>query len=331
MSENHVVRGWSDVRGPAPGYRKPPGTAATGNNPPACSVESEEGLAEAIMNNRSSHAPRSGSSLGGLPPIWRVGAACGVALALAAVTLVAQQPTRAPVVTDKQRKSLTGLAEPWPDEATIAKRKADAETLPIFASSKPFAFTLAADFKAVQRDRNPASTTLYPATLTAAGPDGQLVRLDVQIRNRGLLRRNARTCGFPPLRIEFTKDDNGDLKRSIFKGLKHIKLSTHCESAFDQFVVREYLAYRYIQPRHAVVAAYTARHGDVRRRGKREDDRHEASVLHRERRGPGEADGRPNSCPAANLVERPRYRQLDGCRSIQLPGGQHRLLDLHSP
>jgi hypothetical protein len=170
--------------------------------------------------------------------------ACGVALALAAVTLVAQQPTRAPVVTDKQRKSLTELAEPWPDAAAIAKRKADAETLPMFASLEPFAFTLAADFKTVQRDRDPASTTLYPATLIAAGPDGQLVRLDVRIRNRGLLRRNARTCGFPPLRIEFTKDDSGDLKRSIFKGLKHIKLSTHCDSAFEQFVVREYLAYR---------------------------------------------------------------------------------------
>jgi hypothetical protein len=174
----------------------------------------------------------------------RVSIASVAALALATAGLLAEQQRGAAVLTDKQRKSLAEMAEPWPDAATVAKRKADADHRRLFESSEPFEFTLAADFKAIQRDRDPGSTALYPATLTAPGIDGQPVTLQVQIRNRGILRRNPRTCAFPPLRIEFERDDKGDLRRSLFDGLKHIKLATHCQGDYDQYVLREYLAYR---------------------------------------------------------------------------------------
>jgi hypothetical protein len=176
--------------------------------------------------------------------IPRLAAACGVAIALASTAVVAQRSQAGSVLTDKQRKSLAELAEPWPDAATLAKRKADADTRVLFQSPEPVAFTLKADFKAVQRDRDPESTTLHPATLIAPGPDGHPVTLQVQVRNRGRLRLHPRTCDFPPLRIEFGKDDKSELKRSLFDGIKHIKLATHCKSSFDQYVLREYLAYR---------------------------------------------------------------------------------------
>src|SRR5512143_4756 len=133
--------------------------------------------------------------------------ACSLAIALVGASLVAQQSSGGALVSDKQRKSLAELAEPWPDGATIARRKADAENRALFQSSEPLEFTLRADFKTVQRDRDPSSTTLHPATLTVAGANGEPLTFQVQIRNRGVLRRKARTCDFPPLRIEFSKDD----------------------------------------------------------------------------------------------------------------------------
>jgi len=198
------------------------------------------------MNDRSSPVTHVCSSRGRGAVVPRLAAACSVAIAVATVVLVAQQPKGASPVTDKQRKNLVELAEPWPDAAAIAKRKADAEDRALFHSSEPLEFRLEADFRTVQRDRDPTSTTVYPATLTAPGADGQPVTLQVQLRGRGILRRNPRTCDFPPLRIEFPKGDKSDLKRSLFDGIKHIKLSTHCNggSDFEQYVVREYLAYR---------------------------------------------------------------------------------------
>jgi hypothetical protein len=187
-----------------------------------------------------------------------------VALAVAATALVAQQPKGAASVTDKQRKSLGQLAQPFPDDATLAKRKADAETRRLFQSSDVLAFTLSADFKKVTGDRSNTSTTVYPATLTAPGEDGQPVTVPVKIRNRGVLRRNVRTCGFPPIRIEFPsgppakdapgakeppeakalKEAKDALKKSVFEGGENLKLVTHCSGDYEQYVLREYLAYR---------------------------------------------------------------------------------------
>ncbi len=194
------------------------------------------------------HSPRAGR-----PSAARIAAACGVALALATAAVVAQQPKGAATVTDKQRKSLTKLAEPWPDDATLAKRKAEAEKRPLFQSSDELPFTLTADFKKVSSDRSPTSTAVFPAKLTVAGDDGQPIVIPVNIRNRGILRRNPRTCGFPPIRIEFPRAAKGDadkapgraeLKRSVFEGSENLKLVTHCSNSYEQFVVREYMAYR---------------------------------------------------------------------------------------
>jgi hypothetical protein len=188
-------------------------------------------------------------------PAARLLAACGVALALATAALVAQQPKGAATVTDKQRKSLVKLAQPFPDDATMAKRKEDAEKRKLFRSSDVLSFTLTADFKKVTNDRNPNSTAIFPAKLAVAGDDGQMVTIPVNIRNRGILRRNPRTCSFPPIRLEFPKaplegqkkaDVPGreELKKSVFEGSENLKLVTHCTGDYEQYVVREYLAYR---------------------------------------------------------------------------------------
>jgi len=113
----------------------------------------------------------------------------------------------------------------------------------LIASDEPLPFTLIADFKAVNRDRNPESTKVFPATLVVAGRNGGEDRIPVNIRTRGHSRRMSTTCTFAPIRIEFPeKKANG----TVFEGHKSLKLGTHCRDAdsYEQYVYREYLVYK---------------------------------------------------------------------------------------
>jgi hypothetical protein len=132
---------------------------------------------------------------------------------------------------------------PFPDEATLAERKKTAEGRALFAADTPLEFTLTADFKAVNKDRNPNSTKVFPATMTVAKADGSQATFALNIRTRGHVRRMSQTCTFAPLRLEF---DAEKTKGTIFEGHKNLKLGTHCRDAdlFEQYVPREYSAYK---------------------------------------------------------------------------------------
>lgn len=70
---------------------------------------------------------------------------------------------------------------------------------------------------------------------------------DLKLRARGRFRRLKKTCDFPPIRLNFRK---GQLEGSIFDGQDKLKLVTHCQTNRDeneQFVLREYMAYRILQ------------------------------------------------------------------------------------
>lgn len=78
-------------------------------------------------------------------------------------------------------------------------------------------------------------------------PAGGEQVLDLKIRTRGKYRRQKSTCSLPPIRLNFRK---GDVEGTEFAGQDKLKLVTHCKSSFDryeQLVLREYLAYRYLQ------------------------------------------------------------------------------------
>jgi hypothetical protein len=133
----------------------------------------------------------------------------------------------------------------WPDAAKMEERRLEAEGLPLFQGTGPVEVTLTADFKAVQADRNPESTRMFPATVQLAGADGGLVTREIQIRTRGHSRRSYNVCDFAPLRLELPK---GEWKGTAFQGLGGgLKLGVHCREgvkAFEQYVLREYAAYR---------------------------------------------------------------------------------------
>lgn len=133
-------------------------------------------------------------------------------------------------------------SKPWPDAAATAAEQRAAENRALFASSEPLAFTLRADFKTVQRDRDLESTVTHPATLVVSAGDGTDRSIPVRIRTRGHSRRKPGLCTFAPLRVEFGSNPLG----TVFEGQTNLKLGTHCRETaeFEQHVLREYAVYR---------------------------------------------------------------------------------------
>ena len=166
---------------------------------------------------------------------WPLAAA--VVLCAATASLVAQNPTPAP-----KKNPLLKLVEPWPEPAVLEARRTEAVRRPLFQQTEPLSFTLAADFKLINKDRNPESAARYPGVITLTDPRGRERTLHVRLSPRGHLRRMARTCGFVPLRLEFVAEETAG---TPFEGQTNLKLGTHCQDdkAFDQYVLREQLAY----------------------------------------------------------------------------------------
>lgn len=130
-------------------------------------------------------------------------------------------------------------AKPFPDAAALAERKREAERRRLFRSDAPLELTLAANFRAVMRDRKSVAT--FPATISFATADGSTKSIPLRIRTRGHSRRNPRTCTFAPLRLEF---DKATTKGTVFAGHGNLKLGTHCRSGVEEVILREYAIYR---------------------------------------------------------------------------------------
>src|SRR5215475_13693315 len=57
-----------------------------------------------------------------------------------------------------------GAGEAWPDAKTIESHRVAAENRKLFNTEDPLPFTLTADFNAINKDKNPNSTKMYPGT-----------------------------------------------------------------------------------------------------------------------------------------------------------------------
>jgi hypothetical protein len=107
---------------------------------------------------------------------------------------------------------------------------------PLFETSDVIQVTVKGPVPAVVRSR---SRDPVPAVLqTSTGET-----LPIALSARGLTRRMADTCDFPPLRVDFTRPPP---PTSLFAGQRRLKLVTHCrnEGSFQQYVLLEYAAYR---------------------------------------------------------------------------------------
>lgn len=69
-------------------------------------------------------------------------------------------------------------------------------------------------------------------------------KFDIKLRTRGNFRRKPDVCPFPPIKVNFEKDQ---IENSIFEGADKIKLVTHCNSNdrnAEDYLFSEYLAYK---------------------------------------------------------------------------------------
>lgn len=112
---------------------------------------------------------------------------------------------------------------------------------PLFQSEEVLQLSLTADWGAVQVDRG-SNPKYHAATITFTSSSGEESTAELKVKARGNFRKDPFLCGFPPLRVNFDKDD--DLPEP-FTGQNKLKMVTHC--ADDEYILREYHIYRMYQ------------------------------------------------------------------------------------
>ena len=130
----------------------------------------------------------------------------------------------------------------WPDAAAMEASRLAAERRPLFATSEPLRFALAADFGQVQHDRDPGSEKNYPASIVLSQGTSAEQTIAVRVRTRGHSRLKPDFCTFAPLRIFFPENPKG----TVFEGQKTLKLGVHCRDVgeYPEYTLREYPVYR---------------------------------------------------------------------------------------
>jgi hypothetical protein len=128
---------------------------------------------------------------------------------------------------------------------TAAGDRSSGDQQPLFATHSPLNVRIEAPFSTLMRKR-PDEEYLV-GNFFYTDTSGKEQRLDLKIRTRGKYRHKKETCDFPPLRLNFRKKQ---VKGTEFAGQDKLKLVTHCQNNrgdFEQYLLREYLAYRILQ------------------------------------------------------------------------------------
>lgn len=124
-----------------------------------------------------------------------------------------------------------------------AAASAPAIPRPLFASDEILTLTVEGPLNRLFKERGDEKES-FPGVVRYAAAGGDEVVLPVELRTRGHFRLRQKTCGFPPLRLDFKKSEMGG---TLFEGQNRVKLVTHCQDGraeFEQFVLQEYLIYR---------------------------------------------------------------------------------------
>lgn len=109
----------------------------------------------------------------------------------------------------------------------------------LFGTDKILEITISGNVKELLNDRsdNPKD---HPMNILYKEEDGAEVSLTADLKTRGHFRRLKGNCTYPPLQINFTKNDT--LKSSVFKGQNKLKLVMPCTG--DKYVIREWMVYK---------------------------------------------------------------------------------------
>ena len=112
----------------------------------------------------------------------------------------------------------------------------------LFSEDEVLHVEIAGPLSTFARERS--NSDYYEGTLRIATTDAQPRELSLKFRARGNFRRRRTTCRFPPVRLNFKKEEVTD---TVFAGQNILKLVTHCRpdsDGYEQFALKEYLAYK---------------------------------------------------------------------------------------
>ena len=131
------------------------------------------------------------------------------------------------------------------DEWTMASEAIEAaRSAPLFQTDDVLELTLFADFNSIRRRDRGADAEERPA-LVYVDAEGSEATLELKIQTRGNWRRDSGNCAFPPLWLDFDKDDEG-LAGTVFEGQNRLKLYVACRPGrddYEQYIYTEYVIY----------------------------------------------------------------------------------------
>lgn len=115
-------------------------------------------------------------------------------------------------------------------------------TSPLFSATDPINLVLEMDMEKVLNDKSD-DPEYNPAFLIQKLSDGNIHAFNIKIKARGNTRRIKEVCEFPPLKLNFIKNETTN---TVFDGQDKIKMVTHCmeNEEYENYAVLEYLAYK---------------------------------------------------------------------------------------
>jgi len=109
----------------------------------------------------------------------------------------------------------------------------------LFENDEILEITLRGNIRELLNDRND-DAKYHPMDIVYRAEDSNTITIPAEIKTRGHFRKQVGNCFYPPLLINFTKDEL--LKSSIFSEQNKMKLVMPCKD--DAFVIREWLIYK---------------------------------------------------------------------------------------
>ncbi len=108
----------------------------------------------------------------------------------------------------------------------------------LFDSEEIIKITLSGEIAVLLDNRN-KEPEYTPVTLSYSEENGEIIKIPLKVRQRGNFRRLKTNCNFPPLLLNFAKDNTTSTK---FDGQDKVKLVMPCRG--DQYVLQEYYTYK---------------------------------------------------------------------------------------
>ena len=109
---------------------------------------------------------------------------------------------------------------------------------PLFESNELTNIEIRADFSEILSDRED-NPEYHDAVIIYKNTGGDTISIPAKLKVRGNFRRDPEHCKFPPLLINFKKDD---VKGTMFESQNKLKLVTPCQN--ENYILLEYMIYQ---------------------------------------------------------------------------------------